>query len=275
MAQTTRQAALGKLAKRMPAMSEQAAKRDQATQAMQLQQAAAAQPTGPGAGVTAAQQLGAASAATAGQAQAARAQTEMGRLDTTAQLGMQERGRQAREEQFSREMQQRQERANSANRLNQLSRDAKREILDSRLQFNQDQAGQKYMNERQLADWMITKAKSKEEFANYAQTAQQEHQKKMQIMNTANQKLDQILKQGYLQKKGDLDQQSILAIQKAKADLEKKMRKDAADAANKQAMWQTGGTIVGTAIGAFGGPAGAAVGGSVGGAAGSLLGSKF
>lgn len=258
----------------MPIMAEKQAKGRQAAQALQLQQAAAGispQQITP----TAAGRLGAASAQTAGEGQVKAAQTAAGQQDQLGQLGLQERGQAARSAQFDREAQLRQDRIQAEARLSNLSQDAKRKILDSRLQFNQDQAGQKYLNERQLADWMITKAKSKEEFNNMAQQAQQAHQKKLQIMDTAQKKLTQVLEQGYIKKKGDLDQETRKTLIKARIDMQERIAKEQADAANKNSMWSTGGTIIGTAAGAyFGGPAGAAAGGAAGGAVGSMIGSE-
>lgn len=159
--------------------------------------------------------------------------------------------------------------------LASLGRDLKQKVFDSRVQFKRDEQGRAVLNEQQLADWAVRKSKSAEELKTYAQKAEQAHARKIQFLRTVQAKLESQL--AYEQQKREVDRNgaTMARIAEAAAAMKERIRQAEADAANKQAAWQAGGTILGTAAGAAipgGGAVGAVVGGSLGGAVGTTVG---
>lgn len=264
---TTRINQLRKLAAAVPGQNEQIAQGLQAARETQLQETIRqARPAGP----MAAQQIGAQQAAQAGQIQlqqAQQTQQDLQRLGQTAaqqtQLEAQQRVGQAQRAVSgkARELE---------NKLAKLNQEVKNELLDKQLEFNKDERGRTIFNERQLADWAIQNAKSEEEFLNYKQAAEQMHQRKMQMLEVAYQKLSAQLR-GEARLKGQkLDQESRNRIEEARRKIEQKLRQEQIEEQNRQAIWSGVGTIVGAGVGAFfGGPGGASAGAQAGGSAGA------
>jgi len=149
--------------------------------------------------------------------------------------------------------------------LAKLGGDLKQQLFDSRLQFERDELGRKFSNDRQMADWAIVSAKSKEDLMNKMQSIQQAQQKELVMLKAAHARLTQALQQGFADEQRELDQASKARMIQAKADLEKKMQEKEAAAA------RMGNIISGVASGAM---AGASVGGFygaiIGGAAGGV-----
>ena len=270
--ESTRSRQLRKLADQLPGANQSVARGLQAGRETQLQETIRqARPVGP----RQAQALGTQQAQQSGQIQlqaARQTQQDMGavgqmagqqqQLESQQRIGEQQRGVSKKQREL-------------VARLQRLDEDAKNKLLDRQLEFQQDERGRQFLNERQLADWAVANAKSEEEFAKYKQQAMQMHDKKIAMLKTANAKLQQALKQNYIIEGQQLDNAQRLKIQQDQRALQQKLAQEAAKRAEKQAMWQAGGTIIGTVAGAFGGPAGAAAGGQLGGAIGGGAGAAF
>lgn len=149
---------------------------------------------------------------------------------------------------------------------------AKNELFDKELQFKRDSQGRKLLSERQLADWMMQKQATEEDFKNFEQRTSQLHQRKMQLLQTAYAKIEQAEKQAYQINKGALDKETTLIIAGKKKALEEKIRKAKTKAANQGSIITGAFTVAGAVAGGiYGGPAGAVAGASVGQGAGSAV----
>ncbi len=298
MADTPRMSALKQLSASLPVANQRVATQQRAARDLQLQQAVQ-QATPAGATTQAAQNTGTAMAAQAGAQQVANTQQGIQQQGQVAQLGQQAeaQGQQARVaglQSGAREQQ-----MTNEQKFASISEQAKREMFDSRKQFAQDEMGRKFGNERQLADYAALKAKDAQQWADYQQKTEHLYARKSQMLQTAQAKLAQQLEhenklinqlQDQATKKGigERERNQILQVTEQKLkqrealrvgqiELQKAMDKQAADAANRQAMWQGAGTIVGAVVGAVasgGNPAGAQAGASLGGSAGTLASSQ-
>lgn len=143
--------------------------------------------------------------------------------------------------------------------LSRLGRDVKSELFDSRLQFDKDEAGRKFSNERQLWDYTVSSARSDEELKSKLQTIQLAASREAKLMDLAYQKTADKLNQDYLKAKQDGDQASMKRIADIKRELQKEQQRQAEKAAN------TGMIIGGLSTVAM--VAGTAMGSPVGGAA--------
>lgn len=155
-----------------------------------------------------------------------------------------------------------------------LGADVKEKIFDSRLQFSKDEMGRKFSNERQLSDYVLANAKSEQELASRLQTQQLMQKRDLQIMEAAQAKVNEALRQAYGDKSRELTQQSKEYIANVQAAAERAMaRKKARGAAMGQII--TGAFTIGGAVAGFvatgGNPLGAAAGASVGSSTGQAV----
>jgi hypothetical protein len=189
--------------------------------------------------------------------------------------------------------------------LTAIDRNSKQEIIDARKQFASDQLGLKFTNERQLADYARTQARTEQDFANYASDAQIAMDRKSQLLDISRQRISQQL-QLEMDKRNQLLNQSqelatsavgaqtkqrltaqanldIERLNKAGAELDIAIAKQKARTAANQQMWQSIGTVGGAVVGGVvagvftegaGAPAGAAAGAALGGGIGSFIGSS-
>ena len=276
MADTPRMQALKKLSAQMPVANQRIAQGLQASRDLQLQQAVGRAPATT-AIQPAASQLGGAMAAQAGQQQLAMAEQGMQQQGQVAQAGLEEQRRAAEQRLGGQREAGREQELQNAHKFAQISEQAKREIFDQRMQFSKDDMGRTFFNERQLADYAALKARNEEAFKNYAQQADQLHQRKMQMLQAAQDKLEEAMKNKYLLERQGMDNQQLLELaQLEKAAKEEQIRAKKR-AANKNAAWTAGGQIVGAVAGGIVGSlapgAGTAVGASVGAQLGGGLGS--
>jgi len=167
--------------------------------------------------------------------------------------------------------------------LNRLGIDVKSKLIDSRIQFASDNRGRKFTNERQLADYNLISSKDKQEFNSKMKSIQNAHEQKALIRKQSLAHITSALERGYLKEKGDLDRALEIKLTEMKRKVEQQSKEDANKAANSQAMWKAGGTIlfaaggaalamtpVGAAIGITSIASGAAGGAVIGGGAGSI-----
>lgn len=238
---------LEKLALSLPMENQQFARQQQEARLAQLQQQMSTLSPGTG-GVRTAQQLGAQQARQAGDIQLKAAQQTQAQTQVLGQEALAEQARAKRGRGFELTVALNQQQRQAANRLNRIDIQLKNNLLDQQLQFKQTQAGQALFNERQLADWAIAKAQSQEEYANYAQAATQMYQRELQILETANKKLEQILKQNYIKENKPLDREMRRQLTEQKAALELSIKKKENAAKNRISMWQVGGQILGAGV---------------------------
>lgn len=263
-------AALDQIVNNMPVANQRRQQQQQAATDLQLQQAVKAVPPKQ-AGPAVAQTLGGAAAQTAGQQMIETAKQNVAvnqqaggmavdQKQSELQTGIaelrrgQETGQLADEQAFA-----------------NISEDAKREMFDSRMSFSKDEMGRTFMNERQLADYAATHARSKEQLQDYMQTAEQMHDRKTQALEAAQAKIDQELQFQNSLSNQKQDQALQKQLVQAKRDLEAKIAKDKAKRANRAGTFQTVAAIGGAVVGGiYGGPAGAAVGYQAGSAVGGM-----
>lgn len=156
-----------------------------------------------------------------------------------------------------------------------LSEDAKREMFDGRMEFQRDEMGRTFMNERQLADYAVTHARDEQQLQNYMQSANQLHDRKIQMLEAGQAKIDQELKFQNSLSEQKQDQALKQRLLTSKRQLEDKIAREKADRANRAGKFSAVGGIVGGVVGAVvGGPAGAAVGYSAGSALGGMAASQ-
>ena len=155
--------------------------------------------------------------------------------------------------------------------LTKLGMTTKQDLFDSSLRFEQDELGRTIFNERQILDYAVTHAKDVEAMQNYEQAISQMSERKLRLMQVAQQKIEQELRNAYAAEQSALNQEAKLALTKAKAAADEKAAREKANAQNRTSMWSAVTGLAGAGIGAFiGGPAGASMGYSVGSGVGSV-----
>ena len=272
-AQTEKQTALQKLAQSMPVANQRVATGIRAARDLQLQQAVAGAGQIPASAQAAvAQQIGAATTAQAGKQLVEAAGQEASKQASIAQLGQAEQARVAELRLGRQSIASQAEQQQLTNRLAGIDEKAKQELFDRRLQLNQDAAGRKFMNERQLADWTIMKAKSEEDWRNYTQKAEQYATRRLSMMEVAQQRILQKIGQDYRSGKQKLDSEQSKRLRAAADALNARIAKEKEKVAKRKAFHTTMGTIVGTVIGSFAGNP--AAGAAIGGATGNYIGSR-
>lgn len=289
--QTT--SSLDTLANQMPVANQRRQQQQQAATALQMQQAVKQAgteqitpmgrtdlPTIPSTGL--AQGLGGAAAQQTGQAQVA---AQKQNVQEQAQLGGMALDKQQQDvkQKIASLQQGVQAQAQSQEQqLANLSQDAKKEMYDSRLQFQRDENNRISMNERQLADYAVLKAQNQQQYAAAAQHAQQLHDMKITMLEAAANKLDQELKSQFTLGQQAANNQLKIQLTQALADAREAARQEANRRHNNMAAWQAGGQVVGAVVGGIigggftmgmGTAVGAGVGAQVGGAIGGAIGS--
>lgn len=271
MANTTVQQIQG-LANALPVANQQTQQQLDAARQIQMQQAIKAIPTS---GVSqvqpAAQQLAVQGAQQQAAQQLQAQQTAQNQQTQLGQMALQAQGMENRQTLADKELANRKELAQSSQRLAQLDMKLKNEMLDKQNQFTVNQAGQTLLNEQQLIDFATLKAKNDVELNKYRQISEQASQRKIYLLQQANKVIQRELGQKFQTEQTALNNALQVELAKAQQALNDKIAKEQAEAANTQAKWQAGGTILGAAAGfAIGGPAGAAAGAAVGGGLGSV-----
>lgn len=147
--------------------------------------------------------------------------------------------------------------------LSRLGRDVKAELFDKRLQFDRDEAGRKFNNDRQLWDFNVATAKSEEQLKSRQQDLIQAHERKSLLLSRAYDILIQQQQIAFAQAEQRKDHESKRKIAEYIRDLKKKQA-DTQSKANKRAMVLQS-TAAGAAAGSSGVPGyGTAIGAGVG-----------
>lgn len=159
--------------------------------------------------------------------------------------------------------------------LQRLGGDVKNQLIDSRIRFEKDEMGRKFTNERQLNDYILSNARTQQEFQNEAQELAKSKDQYILTLDMMEKKIDQALQQGYIKEKGDLDRKLGLELAAMKAEIAKKKQKEMANKRNNIAAWQAAGTIAGAVAGSVVPGVGTAAGATVGNAVGTVAGNQF
>lgn len=262
---------LRKLAQNVPGANERVSQGLRAAQETQLQETI--RQARPQAGPRAAQALGEQQAQQAGQLAIQQQQQTQQDLQRVGQMAGQEQGLQAQQRVGEAQRGLSRQARQQADQLASIDQDLKNKLLDQQLEFSRDERGRAIFNERQLADWAVMNARDEEQFKSYQQQVEQMTDRKMQMLRAAHDQLTAALRgKGRFQEQR-LDNESKRRIADARRSLERKMRREAIERQNRQAMWSALGTMAGAAGGMFaGGPGGAAAGGQAGGQIGTGLG---
>ncbi len=165
-------------------------------------------------------------------------------------------------------------------RLESLDAGTTKILLEEEKRFKLDSAGRKMLSERQIADWYNTKAATEEDWQGFQQRQQQLHDRKIQVLQVAYNRISIELEKEYKEGAASLDRQTREYLTRAKAALNDKIRKEKTKAANAAAMTgalSTMGSLAGGAAGAVFtmSPWGAAGGAAAGGLAGAALGNAI
>lgn len=273
MAESLRIQQLKSLAGSLPVANQQVAQGLKAAQDIQLKGSIKSMPQGAGPG--AAQQLGAQQQQAQGKIALQAGQQTAQQTGQVAQLGQAQKGLQDQQQLGQQARQVSAKQREFQDRLSNLSGDLKNKLLDEQLTFKQDERGRTFFNDRQLADWAATQAKSAEEFANYQQTVEQASQRKLAMMEQAQRLLQQQLDQAQRGGAQALNQQQTIRLAKQKAAMEKKIADEKAKSANRAGIFGAVGTIAGAAAGSIllpglGTAGGAVVGAQIGGGLGQM-----
>lgn len=264
--------ALQSLAKSLPVANQRVAQGQQAARDMQLQQAIqkapVAQPV-----VATAQSTGAALVQNAGQQQAQQAEQQVQQGQQVGELGLAQQAQEAESRLAGLKSGAREQEMGNVERLASISEKAKQELYDDQMQFKKDEAGRTLMNERQLMDYAKLNAQNDEQLKNYEQMANQLHDRKIMVMETAQKQLIERLNFENSKMQQKQDQNLKLELEGMIRSATGQIQREKDRAANRKAGWTAGGAIVGGVIGGVaGGPGGAKAGAQGGGAAGGAMG---
>lgn len=157
--------------------------------------------------------------------------------------------------------------------LEKLGRDVQEKIFNSRMRFAESEAGRRFTNQRQLADYNVLAAKNDIELNNRLREMEQAHQFKLKALETANNVLTREIDQMSKSKDQARDFEHRKALLQKKRAIEAEIARQQAKAKNTQMIFQGVGTVAGAVAGAYfaGDPyTGAALGASAGGAVGNM-----
>jgi len=274
MALTSRQQQLTNLAGNIPGQNEDLLKQQQATQQIQMQQALGQMSQAGQGGKQAAQGIGQKAAQAAGQAQVAAAGQTLQQQGQVAGMQQQEQQESARIDLQGRAQASKIRQNSLANQLAKTNQELKQDLFDKQNQFQKDELGRTFWNDRQLADWKISQAKSDEDLLGYEEQVRQETSKKMAMLEAAQKAIMQKKQQAFAS--GELAQNQALAKELAQAerDVADKMRKAQEKASRNAMILGAAGSIIGAGIGSFAGPGGAIIGAQVGAGAGQVAAGK-
>jgi hypothetical protein len=149
--------------------------------------------------------------------------------------------------------------------LAKLGRDVKAELFDKRLQFDKDESGRKFTNERQLWDFNVATAKSEDQMKTRQQQLIQAEERKALLLDQAYGKVIQQQQIAFAQAEQRKDHASKRKIGEYIAKLKKQQSDAQSKGAKRAAVLQ--GAASGAAIGSAGGPWGAVAGAVIGGGA--------
>jgi len=253
---------LSTLMGQMPVRNDLIAQQQRAARAIQLQQAVASLPAGqPPPSPQQAAALGGRLAAEAGQQQVTQAKETVGMAQQVGQLGLGEQQLAGAAQLQTQQEGARQESLDQTSKLAAIDSRAKQQLVDAELQIKRDSQGRALFTTRQLADYAISSANADEALKNWSQKAKQYSKRNLELMEVQYRKINEALNSGYLDKKTKLDREQIMELQRVKKDVEDRLNRAKAKAANTALMSQAlGGLMVAAGTAATATGAGAVVG---------------
>jgi len=173
--------------------------------------------------------------------------------------------------------------------LTELSGEIKNKLYDKAMQFNKDELGRTQWQTSQLMDYQLRKTQRWQDYRQMENRVGQMQKRRMTLLKTAQAKIQQTLQQEFQKSEAFADRELQARLTKVKAEIDERIRKAEAEAAEQAAAWTTGGQIIGAVVGvaagvaitvatggtgaaaiAQGGMLGASVGGSLGAGIGGL-----
>jgi hypothetical protein len=265
---------LNRLAGNIPVVNQQIANGMQQARVSQLQQTIAGMAPDQAGTTATAQQLGAQQAQQSGAIQAQAATKTNEQVSQVGQMALQQDKMAKNQELFTRQQAITQKNRAYTNQLASLDNNLKDQLLDQQLSFKTDEFGRTLWNERQLADYAVLQATSQVDLDKFEQTVNQQSQRRMQILQTAQAKIKQALEQNFMREGQALDQQTRMELARMKQQAEAKIRREKNKRNSRAAMFQGGLTILGAGLGAAVPVIGPAAGAMVGGGLGQILSSE-
>lgn len=158
-----------------------------------------------------------------------------------------------------------QQQRSAEDRLASLDAGMKRDLIDARMAFGRDENGRMVANTQQLADLAVVKARDATDLQRYKQTMDQATRKKISLLKTMYQKMEQELQNRTSKEIQDLEQSTKINIKSAMQDLQNQIGDRENELANRSMQYGAIAGLLGmVGGGVMGGPAGAAAGGSAG-----------
>ena len=268
---------LNKLSTTIPLANQQIASGMQQARETQLQAAIGGLTPEQAAQPRLAQAVGAQQAAAAAQIQTQAQQKTQQQAITAGQQAITNEKMKKQQELFTRSQTISQKNRYLEGQLASISQQAKDQLLDQQLSFKRDEFGRTLWNERQLADFRLLTAKSEEEYRAFEQEFEQMSQRRIKMLEVAQAKIAQALKNGFTAEEQRLNNQQRIKLEEARVALQKKLAKEQAKRRGRGAMFQGAGQIIGAGAGAVlgagtGTPMGAYIGAQVGAQVGGGLG---
>ena len=109
--------------------------------------------------------------------------------------------------------------------LARLGQDIKHELFDSRLQFERDEMGRKFTNERQMADAAIATAKTRQELKERLDEMQHVANNEIIMLENVHSQLVRAYERGYLDEQQKLNQEHKRVLATVIQNMEDKIRK--------------------------------------------------
>lgn len=274
---------LQSLAAAVPGQQQEQVQQAQAAQTMQVQQAFGFGQRQPGQTPTQGQlqQMGAQMTQAAGQAQL-QAQEQGAKTLAAQGQGILEAKQQQRQNMLQQKsLQLGDKEIELRKKLYGISKEKGNELWAAQLKFQKDELGRTLFNERQLADWAMTKARSLEDLRNYEQQVSLLSERRMKMLEVAERKIQAELQNQWSLAEIQRDGQFQLELKKKLHNIKLKIQRERAAAASRAARSSAIGGLFGMAVGgalvfASGGTAaplvlaGMSGGGAIGGGLGTL-----
>jgi len=128
-----------------------------------------------------------------------------------------------------------------------LGNDVKGKILDSRIMFDRDEMGRRFTNERQLSDFAILSAQNEQDFQSKMLKIQQGYKKKAILYEILVNRMQEVLRRGWLTKEQGLDQALKEDITRTVAAMKREIERNATNA-RRNAMYTQGVVTVAAAV---------------------------
>jgi len=194
------------------------------------------------------------------------------------QLELQQQAMQKQQILADRQLGQQQQVRKNEQILTELSGDIKTKLYDKAMKFNKDELGRTQWQTSQLMDYQLRKSQRWQDYRQMETKVGQMQKRRMTVLKTAQAQIQQAMQQEFAKSEAVADRELQARLTKVKAEIDERIRKAQAEAAEQAAAWTTGGQIIGTVLGAAAGMAITAATAGVGAAAiakGGMLGANI